>query len=45
MHVVEACGANVVTGHVITPGVPVPENDVSTAPTPVRVALPLLTIR
>ncbi|SNT64886.1 hypothetical protein SAMN05216276_11422 [Streptosporangium subroseum] len=44
VHVVEACGANVATGHVTTPGVPEPENAVSTAPTPVNVALPVLTI-
>ncbi|SNT64893.1 hypothetical protein SAMN05216276_11429 [Streptosporangium subroseum] len=44
VQVVEACGANVVTGHVTTPGVPVPENAVSAAPTPVNVALPVLTI-
>ena len=32
VHVVDACGASVVTGHVITGGVPVPENAVSAAP-------------
>ncbi|SNT64891.1 hypothetical protein SAMN05216276_11427 [Streptosporangium subroseum] len=45
VQVVEACGASVVTGHVITGGVPEPENAVSTAPTPVNVALPVLTTR
>ncbi|MFF3443346.1 hypothetical protein [Streptosporangium sp. NPDC002721] len=45
VHVVDACGANAVTGHVITGGGPVPENDVSTTPTPVNVVLPVLTIR
>ncbi|MDH2430924.1 hypothetical protein [Sphaerisporangium sp. TRM90804] len=43
VHVVDACGARVVTGHVTTGGVPVPENDVSAAPTPVSVVLPLFT--
>ncbi|MDH2430925.1 hypothetical protein, partial [Sphaerisporangium sp. TRM90804] len=43
VHVVAACGASVVTGHVTTGGVPVPENDVSAAPTPVSVVLPLFT--
>ncbi|MEU8385209.1 hypothetical protein [Streptosporangium sp. NPDC048865] len=45
VQVVEAPGASVVTGHVISGGVPVPENAVSTTPTPVNVALPSLTIR
>ncbi|SNS08628.1 hypothetical protein SAMN05216276_1003305 [Streptosporangium subroseum] len=45
VQVVEACGASLVTGHLITCGVPVPENTVSVAPTPVRVALPVLTTR
>jgi hypothetical protein len=43
VHVVVACGAKVATGQVITGGVPVPENAVSAAPTPVSVALPVLT--
>ncbi|SNT64894.1 hypothetical protein SAMN05216276_114210 [Streptosporangium subroseum] len=43
VHVVIACGASVVTGQVITGGVPEPENAVSTTPTPVNVALPVLT--
>ncbi|MDH2430310.1 hypothetical protein, partial [Sphaerisporangium sp. TRM90804] len=43
VHVVDACGTNVVTGHVMTGGGPEPENDVSTAPTPVNVVLPLFT--
>ena len=42
VHVVDAPGASVVTGHVITGGVPVPENAVSAALTPVNVALPVL---
>jgi hypothetical protein len=42
VHVVDAPGANVVTGQVITGGVPVPENAVSVALTPVNVALPVL---
>jgi hypothetical protein len=42
VHVVDAPGASVVTGQVITGGVPVPENAVSTALTPVNVALPVL---
>ncbi|SNS08672.1 hypothetical protein SAMN05216276_1003308 [Streptosporangium subroseum] len=45
MHVVMACGASVVTVHVITGGVPVPENAVSTTTTPVNVALPVLTTK
>ncbi|MFF3443340.1 hypothetical protein [Streptosporangium sp. NPDC002721] len=45
VHVVEACGANVVTGHVIADGVPEPENDVFVTLTPVNVVLPVLTIR
>jgi hypothetical protein len=43
VQVVEACGTSVVTGHVITGGVPEPENAVSTAPTPVNVVFPVLT--
>ncbi|MFF3443372.1 hypothetical protein [Streptosporangium sp. NPDC002721] len=43
VHVVEACGASVATGHVTTGGAPDPENDVSATPTPVNVALPVLT--
>ena len=42
VHVVEAPGASVVTGQVITGGVPVPENAVSAARTPVSVVLPVL---
>ncbi|MFF3443382.1 hypothetical protein [Streptosporangium sp. NPDC002721] len=45
VHVVVACGASVVTGQVTTGGTPVPENDVSATPTPVNVALPVLTTR
>ncbi|MEU8385218.1 hypothetical protein [Streptosporangium sp. NPDC048865] len=45
VQVVEAPGASVVTGQVITPGVPVPENAVLATPTPVSVLLPLLTTR
>ncbi|SNS08733.1 hypothetical protein SAMN05216276_1003312 [Streptosporangium subroseum] len=45
MQVVEACGANVVTGHITTGGAPEPENAVSTTLTPVKVALPVLTTR
>ncbi|SNS08749.1 hypothetical protein SAMN05216276_1003313 [Streptosporangium subroseum] len=45
VHVVVACGASVVTGHVTTPGVPEPENAVSTTATPVNVAFPVLTTR
>ncbi|MFF3443384.1 hypothetical protein [Streptosporangium sp. NPDC002721] len=45
VHVVVACGASVVTGQVTTGGTPVPENAVSTTPTPVNVALPVLTTR
>ncbi|MDH2430311.1 hypothetical protein [Sphaerisporangium sp. TRM90804] len=44
VHVVDACGASVVTGHVMTGAGPEPENDVSTAPTPVNVVFPLFTI-
>ncbi|MFF3443373.1 hypothetical protein [Streptosporangium sp. NPDC002721] len=43
VHVVEACGASVATGHVTTGGVPDPENDVSATPTPVNVVFPVLT--
>ncbi len=42
VHVVDVCGASVVTGQVITGGVPVPENAVSAAVTPVSVVLPVL---
>jgi YbbR domain-containing protein len=42
VHVVDACGASVATGHVMTGGVPVPENAVSVALTPVRSVLPVL---
>ncbi|MFF3443381.1 hypothetical protein [Streptosporangium sp. NPDC002721] len=45
VHVVVACGTSVVTGHVTTGGAPVPENAVSATPTPVNVALPVLTTR
>ncbi|MFF3443363.1 hypothetical protein [Streptosporangium sp. NPDC002721] len=45
VQVVEACGASVVTGHVTTGGVPVPENAVSTTPTPVNVTFPVLATR
>ncbi|SNS08702.1 hypothetical protein SAMN05216276_1003310 [Streptosporangium subroseum] len=45
VQVVIVCGASVVTGHVITGGVPVPENTVSATTTPVNVALPVLTTR
>ncbi|MFF3443376.1 hypothetical protein [Streptosporangium sp. NPDC002721] len=45
VQVVEACGTSVVTGQVTTGGAPVPENDVSVTPTPVNVALPVLTTR
>ncbi|MFF3443368.1 hypothetical protein [Streptosporangium sp. NPDC002721] len=45
VHVVEACGASVVTGQVATGGAPDPENAVSVTPKPVNVALPLLTTR
>jgi hypothetical protein len=41
VHVADAPGANVVTGHEITGGVPVPENAVSAALTPVNVLLPV----
>ncbi|MEO3814739.1 hypothetical protein ABGB17_37570 [Sphaerisporangium sp. B11E5] len=43
VQVVDSCGASVVTGHETTGGVPVPENDVSAAETPVSVAFPVLT--
>ncbi|MDH2430445.1 hypothetical protein [Sphaerisporangium sp. TRM90804] len=43
VQVVDACGARVVTGHETTGGVPVPENDVSAALTPVSVVFPLFT--
>ncbi|SNS08757.1 hypothetical protein SAMN05216276_1003314 [Streptosporangium subroseum] len=45
VHVVIACGASVVTGHVTTGGVPEPENAVSVATTPVNVSFPVLTTR
>ena len=45
MQVVLACGANVVTGHLTTGGVPVPENAVSDALTPVTVVFPVLVTR
>jgi hypothetical protein len=45
VQVVESRGARVVTGQLITGGVPVPENAVSVADTPVRVALPVLVSR
>ena len=40
VQVVDACGTKVVTGHVTTGGVPVPENAVSAALTPVNVVFP-----
>ncbi|MFF3443356.1 hypothetical protein [Streptosporangium sp. NPDC002721] len=43
VQVVDACGANVVTGHVTTGGTPAPENTVFVTPTPVSVVLPELT--
>ncbi|MFF3443370.1 hypothetical protein [Streptosporangium sp. NPDC002721] len=43
VQVIDACGANVATGHVTTGGAPDPENDVSATPTPVNVTLPVLT--
>ncbi|MDH2430314.1 hypothetical protein, partial [Sphaerisporangium sp. TRM90804] len=45
VQVVEAWGSSVVTGHVITGGVPVPVNAVSAAPTLVSVVLPVFTTR
>jgi len=45
VHVVEASGASVDTGQVITGAVPVPENAVSAADTPVNVTLPVLVTR
>jgi len=45
VQVVESFGASVVTGQVITGGVPVPENEVSDAATEVRVELPVLVSR
>ncbi|MEU8385216.1 hypothetical protein [Streptosporangium sp. NPDC048865] len=45
VHVVEAPGASVVTGHVTAEGVPDPENTVFVTPTPVSVVLPVLVIR
>jgi hypothetical protein len=44
VQVVEAWGARVVTGQVVTGGVPVPEKEVSLTLTPVSVALPVLVI-
>ncbi|MEO3814746.1 hypothetical protein ABGB17_37605 [Sphaerisporangium sp. B11E5] len=41
----DCCGSSVVTGHETTGGVPVPENEVSAAETPVSVAFPVLTTR
>ncbi|MEO3814742.1 hypothetical protein ABGB17_37585 [Sphaerisporangium sp. B11E5] len=41
----DSCGASVVTGHETTGGVPVPENDVSAAETPVSVSLPVFTTK
>ncbi|MEO3814744.1 hypothetical protein ABGB17_37595 [Sphaerisporangium sp. B11E5] len=43
MQVVDSCGSNVVTGQEITGGVPVPENELSVAPTSVNVVFPVLT--
>ncbi|MFF3443351.1 hypothetical protein [Streptosporangium sp. NPDC002721] len=43
VQVVDACGASVVTGHVTTGGVPVPENVVSVTLKAVNVVLPVLT--
>jgi hypothetical protein len=45
VQVVDCCGIRVVTGQVITGGVPVPENAVSVTPTPVRVVFPVLVTR
>ncbi|MFF3443342.1 hypothetical protein [Streptosporangium sp. NPDC002721] len=45
VHVVDACGASVVTGQVTADGVPDPENAVLVTPTPVNVVLPVLTTR
>ena len=45
VQVVDACGTSVVTGQVITGGVPVPENAVSAALTPVSVVFPVLVTR
>ncbi|MFF3443345.1 hypothetical protein [Streptosporangium sp. NPDC002721] len=45
VHVVDACGASVVTGHVTTGGGPDPENDVSVTLNAVNVVLPVLTTR
>ncbi|MEO3814735.1 hypothetical protein ABGB17_37550, partial [Sphaerisporangium sp. B11E5] len=45
VQVADSCGASVVTGHETTGGVPVPENDVSAAETPVSVSFPVLTTR
>jgi hypothetical protein len=41
VHVVEAPGANVVVGHEMTGGVPVPEKDVSATARACRVWLPV----
>ncbi|MEU8385208.1 hypothetical protein [Streptosporangium sp. NPDC048865] len=43
VHVVEAPGASVVTGHVTAEGVPEPENSVSATLSAVSVVLPVLT--
>ena len=45
MHVVDAAGANVVTGHDTADNVPVPENAVSFTVTPCNVTLPVLVTR
>src|SRR5215468_5195293 len=45
VHVVAAPEANVVTGHEITGGVPVPVNAVSVTVTPVSSTLPVLVTR
>ncbi|GAA3026208.1 hypothetical protein GCM10017559_60140 [Streptosporangium longisporum] len=45
VHVVESCGASVVTGQVIAVGVPVPVKAVVVTLTPVRVRLPVLMTR
>ena len=45
VQLVEACGASVVTGHVIADGVPDPENAVLVTPTPVNVVLPVFVIK
>ena len=45
VQVVDACGVSVVTGHVITGGVPEPENAMSVTLTPVNVVFPVLVTR